>query len=381
MSREIKVPAAGESVSSASVAQWHKKEGDFVNIGEILVSLDTDKVSTDLEAESSGVLQILIDEGEEVAIGKVIGKIDDSVAKKPESDISVSNSKAYSPKKEENQSSSSSVKKEIKKKEIPSQKFESVPSQSPFQSPESKIEKQEKQVIDDSRVIRKKMSMLRKKIAHHLVEAQQTAAILSTFNEVDMSAIMKLRGEMKTDFLEKHSVKLGFMSFFTKAVVEALKTCPTMNARIDDSDILYYNYYDIGIAIGTEKGLVVPVIRDCDKKSFADIEKEILSYADKAKEGKIALEDLQGGGFTISNGGIYGSLLSTPIINFPQSGILGMHTIQKRPVVIDDEIVIRPMMYLALSYDHRLLDGKEAVAFLSHIKDSLEMPARLLLDI
>ena len=222
--------------------------------------------------------------------------------------------------------------------------------------------------------------MLRRKIATHLVNAQQTAAILTTFNEVDMSAVMDMRKAVQDEFVKKHGVKLGFMSFFVKAVTQALKDVPSINGRIDGNDIIENHYYDIGVAIGTEKGLFVPVLRDTDTKSFAQIEKDILDYATKAKDGKITIDDLQGGVFSISNGGTYGSLLSTPILNPPQSGILGMHTIQQRPVAVNGQVVIRPMMYLALSYDHRLVDGKEAVTFLIRIKDCLESPTRLLLE-
>lgn len=222
--------------------------------------------------------------------------------------------------------------------------------------------------------------MLRRKIASHLVNAQQTAAILTTFNEVDMTAIMQLRKEVQEDFVAKHGCKLGFMSFFVKATVQALKDVPSINGRIDGNDIIENHFYDIGVAIGTEKGLVVPVLRDCDSQGFADIERGILDYAAKANDGTMDLADLQGGVFTISNGGVYGSLLSTPILNPPQSGILGMHTIQQRPVAVNGEVVIRPMMYLALSYDHRLVDGKEAVTFLIRIKDCLENPSRLMLE-
>ena len=225
------------------------------------------------------------------------------------------------------------------------------------------------------------MTMLRRKIATHLVNAQQTAAILTTFNEADMSAVMDLRKAVQEDFLKKHGVKLGFMSFFVKAVVQALKDVPQLNAMIDGQDIVENHFYDVGVAIGTEKGLIVPVIRDADKKSFADIERDIIAYANKAKEGKIAIEDLQGGVFTISNGGTYGSLLSTPILNPPQSGILGMHTIQQRPMAVNGQVVIRPMMYLAMSYDHRIVDGKEAVTFLIRIKEGIENPTRLLLEV
>jgi 2-oxoglutarate dehydrogenase E2 component (dihydrolipoamide succinyltransferase) len=236
-------------------------------------------------------------------------------------------------------------------------------------------------VVQEGRVTRRKMSMLRRKIATHLVNAQQTAAILTTFNEVDMTAVMELRKSVQDDFLKKHGVKLGFMSFFVKAVIQALKDVPSINGRIEGNEVIENHFYDIGVAIGTEKGLIVPVLRDCDGKSFAQIEQDILDYAAKGKAGKLAIEDLQGGVFTISNGGVYGSLLSTPILNPPQSGILGMHTIQQRPVALNGQVVIRPMMYLALSYDHRLVDGKEAVTFLIRIKDCLEAPHRLMLEV
>jgi len=228
------------------------------------------------------------------------------------------------------------------------------------------------------RVTRKKMTPLRKKIAEQLVNAQHTAAILTTFNECDMSNVMAMRSKLQDSFVAKHGVKLGFMSFFIKAVVEALKAVPQINARLEGDELVQQHYYDIGVAVGTEKGLIVPVLRGCDGKSFAELEKDILGYAAKAKEGKIQLPDLTGGVFTISNGGVYGSLLSTPILNPPQSGILGMHTIQQRPIAVDGQVVIRPMMYLALSYDHRVVDGKEAVTFLIRVKECIENPARML---
>ena len=234
--------------------------------------------------------------------------------------------------------------------------------------------------VQDGKVSRKKMSMLRRKIATQLVSAQQTAAILTTFNEVDMSKVMKLRKDVQETFIKKYDVKLGFMSFFVKAVVQALKDVPSINGTIEGNEVVQNHYYDIGVAIGTEKGLFVPVIRDADEKNFAQIEKDIIAYANKAREGQINIDDLKGGVFSISNGGTYGSLLSTPILNPPQSGILGMHTIQQRPVAVDGKVEIRPMMYLALSYDHRLVDGKEAVTFLIRIKECLESPERLLLE-
>ena len=348
---EIKVPAAGESITSANIAAWRKKDGDRVEKGEILVSLETDKVSNDLEAPVSGTLHILVPEGEEVPIGNVIAKITPGGAATQVAAPAPAAAPAPRPK--------------------PELAVISAPA-----APEKPVAP-----VTEGRTTRKKMSMLRRKIATHLVNAQQTAAILTTFNEVDMTAVMELRKSVQEDFLKKYGVKLGFMSFFVKAVTQALKDVPSINGRIDGTDIIENHYYDIGVAIGTEKGLIVPVLRDCDGKSFARIEQDILDYAKKGKEGKITIEDLQGGVFTISNGGTYGSLLSTPILNPPQSGILGMHTIQQRPVALNGQVVIRPMMYLALSYDHRLVDGKEAVTFLIRIKDALEAPHRLLLEL
>ena len=354
---ELTVPAAGESITSANVAAWRKSDGDHVEKGEILVTLETDKVSNELEAPVSGSIQILVPEGEEVAIGKVIAKITPgtSSAKPAESAPAPEAAKP-------------------RPSETPRQK----PDLSVVSTPASEPAKPA--VSEEGRTSRKKMSMLRRKIATHLVNAQQTAAILTTFNEVDMTAVMELRKSVQEDFVKKHGVKLGFMSFFVKAVTQALKDVPSINGRIDGTDVIENHFYDIGVAIGTEKGLIVPVLRDCDGKSFAAVEQEIIDYANKGKAGKISIEDLSGGCFTISNGGVYGSLLSTPILNPPQSGILGMHTIQQRPVALNGQVVIRPMMYLALSYDHRLVDGKEAVTFLIRIKDLLEAPHRLMLE-
>lgn len=368
---ELKVPAAGESITSANVAAWRKNDGEIVAKGEILVALDTDKVSNELEAPVGGRLKILVQQGEEVAIGSVIATIEADVsaeAKAPApTAIPASAPVAVA-------APSAIAKPAAPAEPAPRLKPDLTVVPSPVETPAAPAKS------DDGRTTRKKMSMLRRKIATHLVNAQQTAAILTTFNEVDMSAIMDLRKQVQDDFMKKHGVKLGFMSFFVKAVAQALKDVPQINGRIDGTDIVENHFYDIGVAIGTEKGLVVPVLRDADKKSFAQIEKDILDYAAKAREGKITLEDLSGGVFTISNGGTYGSLLSTPILNPPQSGILGMHTIQQRPVAVNGQVVIRPMMYLALSYDHRLVDGKEAVTFLIRIKESLEQPTRLLLE-
>ena len=359
---ELKVPAAGESITSANVAKWRKNDGEQVVHGEVLVTLETDKVSNELEAPASGRLKIITPEGEEVSIGAIIATIDTAAT-------------------------SSAVPAPVKQvpvpvKQVPAPAAVAAPAavKPDFSAPAAPLERVALAEVSDGRTTRRKMSMLRRKIATHLVNAQQTAAILTTFNEVDMTSVMDLRKQVQENFMKKHGVKLGFMSFFVKAVAQALKDVPSVNGRIDGTDIIENHFYDIGVAIGTEKGLIVPVLRDVDKKSFAQIEKDILDYAKKAKDGKITIEDLSGGVFTISNGGTYGSLLSTPILNPPQSGILGMHTIQQRPVALNGQVVIRPMMYLALSYDHRLVDGKEAVTFLIRIKDSLESPTRLLLE-
>jgi len=367
---ELKVPAAGESITSANVAQWRKKDGDQVTQGEILVTLETDKVSNELEAPASGRLKIITPEGEEVSIGAVIATIDSSATAGTPAAAPAPAPVAATPAPAPAPTSAAA----------PAPAPAAAPAKPDFSAPTAPVERVSSEAVSDGRTTRKKMSMLRRKIATHLVNAQQTAAILTTFNEVDMTAVMDLRKAVQDDFLKKHGVKLGFMSFFVKAVAQALKDIPSVNGRIDGTDIIENHFYDIGVAIGTDKGLIVPVLRDADKKSFAQIEKDIIDYAKKAKEGKITIEDLSGGVFTISNGGTYGSLLSTPILNPPQSGILGMHTIQQRPVALNGQVVIRPMMYLALSYDHRLVDGKEAVTFLIRIKECLENPTRLLLE-
>jgi 2-oxoglutarate dehydrogenase E2 component (dihydrolipoamide succinyltransferase) len=350
MSIEIKVPAVGESITSGILSVWHKKDGESVTSGEVLFTLETE-----INAPESGVLKTLVEEGEEVKIDQVVAQIDESAA---------------APKKK-------AATKEEPAKETPA-KPKAAKAETP--KPEKPVATPSKIVSpDDPRTTRKKLSPLRRKIASQLVTAQHTAAILTTFNECDMSTVMNLRKSMQEQFTKKHGVKLGFMSFFIKSVVDALKACPVINSRMDGDAVIENHYYDIGVAVGTERGLIVPVVRDCDKKSFADIEKDLVGYAEKARQGKIGLDDLQHGVFTVSNGGIYGSLLSTPILNPPQSGILGMHKIQERPVAEKGQVVVRPMMYLALSYDHRVVDGKEAVTFLVRVKDCLENPARLLL--
>jgi 2-oxoglutarate dehydrogenase E2 component (dihydrolipoamide succinyltransferase) len=370
---DLTVPAAGESITSATIAAWRRNDGAAVARGETLVVLETDKVSNELESPIDGVLRILVPEGEEVPIGARIGRIEPATAATAATAPLAAPAPAAKP-------ATAAVPKAVPAvvEEKPAVAHTPPPQ---IQLPAAPAAREQASApVSDGRTTRRKMSMLRRKIATHLVNAQQTAAILTTFNEVDMSAVMDLRKAVQDEFVKKHGVKLGFMSFFVKAVTQALKDIPSINARIEGNDIIENHFYDIGVAIGTEKGLVVPVLRDCDTKSFARIEQDILDYATKAKDGKIAIEDLQGGVFSISNGGTYGSLLSTPILNPPQSGILGMHAIQQRPVAVNGQVVIRPMMYLALSYDHRLVDGKEAVTFLIRIKELLESPARLLLE-
>lgn len=357
MNIEVKIPAVGESITSGVLSIWHKKEGESVSRDELLFTLETDKVSQEVMAADAGVLHIKVSEGQEVKIGQVVAEIAPGQAAAP--------SKAAAPE---------SAKPAVVEKAV---------AATPAPAPAPIIAVRSAPVVsasgDESRTVRKKLSPLRRKIATQLVMAQQTAAILTTFNECDMSAVMALRKELQEEFTKKHGVKLGFMSFFIKAVVDALQAIPSINSRIDGEDLVTSTVYDIGVAVGTERGLIVPVVRDCDRLSFADIESRLAGYATKARDGKISLDDLKGGVFTISNGGTYGSLLSTPILNPPQSGILGMHKIQERPVVIKGQIVARPMMYLALSYDHRVVDGKEAVTFLVRVKDCIENPARLLL--
>ena len=366
---EIRVPPAGESITSASIAEWHVREGAQVSKGDRLVTLETDKVSNELEAEADGVIAILVSEGTDVNIGTVIG----SIAVGATSSVAAS-----APAKTE---APTPATKPAAPAPTPAVSSPGAVLKPDLSVVSSRGKKEELTEESDGRTTRKKMSMLRRKIATQLVNAQQTAAILSTFNEVDMSAVMKVRKQVQEDFVGKYGVKLGFMSFFVKAVVQGLKEVEALNARIEGKDVVQNHFYDIGVAVGTEKGLVVPVVRDADQKSFAEIEQSIIDYAMKAREGKIQLEDMQGGSFTISNGGVYGSLLSTPILNPPQSGILGMHTIQQRPIAVDGKVEIRPMMYLALSYDHRIVDGKGAVSFLISVKEAIENPTRLMLEL
>ncbi|KZD08272.1 2-oxoglutarate dehydrogenase complex dihydrolipoyllysine-residue succinyltransferase [Oceanibaculum pacificum] len=426
MATEIKVPALGESVSEATVAKWMKKVGDPIAVDEPLVELETDKVTLEVNSPAAGVLaDISAQEGANVEVGALLGTIDEkaSAAAKPAA-------KAEEPKKEE-------PKAEPAKAEAPKPAAAPAPAAASASASYDKVlSPAVKKLIDennldprkiqasgkDGRLVKEdvqkaieagtakasygaapaagsaapsapkapradregeervRMSRLRQRIAQRLKEAQNTAAILTTFNEIDMTNVMALRNQFKDEFEKKHGVKLGFMSFFVKAAIAALKELPAVNAEIDGDDVIYKNYYDIGVAVGTPQGLVVPVLRDADHLSFAGVEKGINALGLKARDGKLSMEDMSGGTFTISNGGVYGSLMSTPIINPPQSGILGMHKIQPRPMAIGDKVEIRPMMYVALSYDHRIIDGREAVTFLVRLKDAVEDPQRLLLD-
>lgn len=367
MPSDIKIPALGESVAGGQIAKWHFKTGDQVKTGDILLTLETDKVAAEVTAEATGVLTIGKNAGEDVEVGAVVGQIDESAA----APAAQAEAPKPAPAPEVKAEAPAPKVEEVKPANIT--EFKVVPKPETEAAPAPKAP-----VAQEGRITRKKMTPLRKKIADQLVSAQRTAAILTTFNECDMSNVMALRSKLQDSFVAKNKVKLGFMSFFIKAVVEALKAVPQINVRVEGDEIVQQHYFDIGVAVGTERGLIVPVLRDADQKSFADLEKEILAYAAKAKEGKIQVSDLTGGVFTISNGGVYGSLLSTPIINPPQSAILGMHSIQQRPVAVDGQVVIRPMMNLALSYDHRVVDGKEAVTFLIRVKDCIENPARML---
>jgi 2-oxoglutarate dehydrogenase E2 component (dihydrolipoamide succinyltransferase) len=412
---DIVVPTLGESVSEATVAKWMKKAGDAVRKDETLVELETDKVSVEVSAPEAGVLsEIVAQQGATVGIGAILGRMGGAgaqpAAQAPKAEAPKAELKAEAPKPAPQpqqaqpapQSGNGASKQappsvqriaaeggidvsglsgsgrdgRLTKSDalaIIEQRAQAPAQQTPHPPLQARV-------ISD-REERMPMTRLRQTIARRLKEAQNTAAMLTTTNEADMSAIMAARTKYKDVFEKRHGVKLGFMSFFVKACIAALKEIPNVNAEIDGNDIIYKNYYDIGIAVGTDRGLVVPVVRDADHKSMAEIEKDISELGARARDGHLKLEELQGGTFTITNGGVYGSLLSTPILNAPQSGILGMHKIQDRPVVIDKQIVVRPMMYLALSYDHRIVDGKEAVTFLVRVKEGLEDPERMLLDL
>ena len=431
MAEKITVPTLGESVTEATVSKWLKSQGEEVIADEPLVELETDKVNVEVPSPTSGVLgSIAVREGETVNVGSLLGIVDGSSIKKEKLVKEVNN---YAPPKKEKEIREPKVFKEekitkkIKNEEVKLQLDEEEPlileqvhEEKIFKKEELKVSPAARKMADEAKVDlnlvegsgkngvilkedimslmgskpapaeRKikhgpeeivKMTRLRLTIAKRLKEAQENAAMLTTFNEVDMSEVMAMRNQYKEEFQNSYGVKLGFMSFFVKACVIGLKNYPVINAEIQGDEIVYKNYYNISIAVGTDRGLVVPVLMETDEMSFADIEKNISDLGQKAKDGKITIEDLQGGTFTITNGGIYGSMLSTPILNPPQSAVLGMHNIVERPVAIDGKIVVRPVMYLALSYDHRIIDGKEAVSFLKIVKESLEQPKRLFLNI
>jgi 2-oxoglutarate dehydrogenase E2 component (dihydrolipoamide succinyltransferase) len=425
MSEKILVPVLGESITEATVAKWLKKEGDSVAADEAIVELETDKVNLEVPSPIDGVLSAINSkDGETVEVGALLGTISQNGTQPSEKKIITK----IEPKKNENNVVNLEIKKEVPKvfkepeeeepliltNEVKEEKADSSNKNNEVLSPavrkivvENKIDlKKVSGSGKEGRILkgdlismmgenpqpserkikygqeeRIKMSRLRQTIAKRLKQAQENAALLTTFNEVDMTGIMEMRKENQEDFQSRYGIKLGFMSFFVKACVAALKMYPSVNAEIDGDEIIYKNYYNMSFAVGTEKGLVVPVLRDADQLSFADIEKNIKTISEKARDGKITIEDLQGGTFTISNGGVYGSMLSTPILNLPQSGVLGMHNIVERPMVVEGEIKIRPIMYLALSYDHRIIDGKESVSFLKMVKENLEDPRRLFLNI
>jgi 2-oxoglutarate dehydrogenase E2 component (dihydrolipoamide succinyltransferase) len=406
MAVEIKVTPAGESITHATLLRWLKPDGAAVKAGEPICELETDKATKEEFAPASGTLSIAVQPGARVAIGAVIGAVDP--AGTPRAAVAIAHSGNSKPvtdavpsRAEVRLSPAARVlvdSRGIDAAKVPpsprgvvtkSEVLNYLESQ-PAAPPEEKVAEepapapppeQKAEAKPPGRETRQRMTPIRARIAERLLAAQQNAAILTTFNEADMGRVMDLRAKYKETFQKKHSVGLGFMGFFVKACVEALKAFPAVNARIDGQDIVYQHFYNLSVAVSTEKGLMVPVLRDCDQRSFADIEKGIAELAGKAREGKISLPDLQGGTFTITNGGIFGSMMSTPILNPPQSAILGMHAIQKRAVVIDDQVVVRPMMYLALSYDHRLIDGREAVSFLVRVKECIESPERLLLEV
>ncbi len=444
MQVELKIPEVGESIQEAVLAQWYKDEGDYVEKDEPVFVIETDKVTLEVPCEAAGTLHILVQEGETVPIGKVVGTIDtegagQAVKAKPDAE-----KRKESDKKPKAPKPSATGKTAASKQKITEPVGEAEPSESKIKPPEppsisgvsastlmpsvrrlvnekgvdiAKIsgtgpggritkgdvllylesappdqavtpahsEKSEPDAFEcgaeTESITRTPMTPIRKRIAKHLLAAKQNTAMLTTFNEIDMSHVMGIRNQYKDSFYKTYHARLGFMSFFIKATVAALKEFPDMNASIEGDDLIYHHYYHIGVAIGAEKGLVVPVIRHADKKSFAELESAIVDFVDKIKSNKLGLKDLEGGTFSITNGGVYGSLLSTPILNMPQSGILGMHKIEDRPVAVDNQVVIRPMMYVALSYDHRVVDGKSAVTFLRRIKEFMENPERIMMEI
>ena len=430
MAQEIRVPTLGESVTEATVGQWFKKSGEQVNEDEPVVELETDKVTVEVPAPASGVISsITVQEGDTVEVGALLGAIEagahagaessaaaakdevkeeagaaaapaqeSETAKEAEGEPEKAQPEAHAEADKGERSESPAVRKLAEEQGVDTSQIEGTgkggrvlkgdilsaldSGQLTAEAPaEAKREREPVADADAAREERVRMTKLRQTIARRLKEAQHNAAMLTTFNEADMSGVMQARERHKAAFEKKHGVKLGFMAFFVEACVRALHDVPAVNAELDGDDLIYKNYYHIGVAVGTERGLVVPVVRDADALSFADIEKKINEYGKRARDGKLGIEEMQGGTFTISNGGVYGSLMSTPILNAPQSGILGMHKIQERPMAVNGGIEVRPMMYLALSYDHRVVDGKEAVTFLVRVKESLEDPERMLLDL
>ncbi|GAA6212422.1 2-oxoglutarate dehydrogenase complex dihydrolipoyllysine-residue succinyltransferase [Hyphomicrobiales bacterium 4NK60-0047b] len=401
MSTEIRVPTLGESVTEATIGQWFKKPGEAVNVDEPLVELETDKVTVEVPSPVAGVMgAIEVEEGDTVEVGALLGAIAEGEA----AAVAAPAAKAESPKKEEKAAAANddmppspsagklakennidlaSVNGSGRRGQVLKEDILSAIDQGGAQKNAAPaVAARAPSSADDApREERVRMTKLRQTIARRLKDAQSTAAMLTTFNDVDMTAVMELRKDYKDLFEKKHGVKLGFMGLFVKACIQALRDVPEVNAEIDGNDIIYKNYYHVAVAVGTPKGLVVPVVRDADELSLAGIEKTIGDFGIRARDGKLGIDEMQGGTFTISNGGVYGSLMSTPILNAPQSGILGMHRIEKRPIVVDGEIKIRPMMYLALSYDHRIVDGKGAVTFLVRVKEALEDPQRLVLDL
>ena len=433
MTRKITVPQLGESIVEATVGQWHKQEGDPVAVGDILVELETDKVDVEVGAEAAGVLvSIKQQTGADVQIGDVLGEIDEGAGEQEsrgagervrggaeeqrsggteaqEGGGDKGRDEEVGTEREEGEKitpvarrlaeeqgvdwaqvqgsgtngriTKQDVEKYLQQQEKVEAEEAAVPDEKPVSQPApAKVEAAAPKAERDGREERIRMSRRRRTIAYRLVEAQQTAAMLTTFNDINMSAVMELRQRRQESFQKRHEVKLGFMSFFVKAAIGALKVFPRLNAEIDGDEMILKHYYDIGMAVGAEEGLVVPVIRDADRKSFAQIEQEIREFAQKAQDNTLSLEDLRGGTFTITNGGVFGSLLSTPILNPPQVGILGLHRIEERPIADNGEVVIRPMMYVALSYDHRIVDGREAVQFLVRLKELIEDPEALLLE-
>jgi 2-oxoglutarate dehydrogenase E2 component (dihydrolipoamide succinyltransferase) len=408
---EIRVPTLGESVTEATIGKWFKKAGEAVAVDEPLVELETDKVTIEVPAPAAGVLaDIAVKDGETVAVGALLGEIKEGAgapaaakpaaaaapaaapaAPKPAPPAAPSGDMPLAPSVRKMAAESgldpaavagSGKDGRVTKGDMLAAIERAAASPTPVPQTAAAVQVRAPSPADDaSREERVKMTRLRQTIARRLKDAQNAAAMLTTFNEVDMTAVMHMRNQYKDQFEKRHGAKLGFMGFFVKACVQALKDIPAVNAEIDGADIIYKNYYHTGIAVGTEKGLVVPVVRDCDVKPLAEIEKNIADFGRRARDGALKIEEMQGGTFTITNGGVYGSLMSTPILNAPQSGILGMHKIQERPMVVGGKIEVRPMMYLALSYDHRIVDGREAVTFLVRVKECLEDPARLVLDV